>query len=220
MTNKLDVISDDGKWLTYVEGYGYMPSVYGGAGEDDDDDKTNDADQIEKVQAYIKDQVKTHFDALSANQDDPKPDVTQQTPQDDPNAQLREIINPFIEPGLQQAQFTGADAKDYVEFYTGNTEASEYKEKIESTFAALAKAGRATTRKDIHKYILGQEFSADRDKFMDKQSKRKQEQLDRASNASDFGAAGMSRGKDDPSWTNFDTLSLEDMEKKLEGVTF
>jgi hypothetical protein len=181
------------------------------------DNTTND--DLAKAQEFIKSQVETYMQEAFAKQQP----VTQIQPVvADPNQQLRELISPFIDPGINEAKFTGADAKDYVKFYTDpkNIDAAEYQDEVEKAFEALAKVGRSTSRADILRYLRGKEYEADPDKFVAKVAERNKAALERARNAGDIGGSAIDRAKNDTTWTNFGKLSLEDMEKALDGVTF
>lgn len=127
---------------------------------------TQEQSDLDAVNAHIKTQVETYFNELN-NRVSPSPSPS---PQSDANSQLKDLISPFIEPGLNQARFEGADAKDYVRFYTGNQDAVEYQDEVEKTFKVLADAGRATSRADILFYLQGKEYRTDREKFIERDS--------------------------------------------------
>jgi hypothetical protein len=179
-------------------------------------------DDLAKVQGFIKEQVETYFQEQVAKtpalRQVEQQHVVQQ--EDDGKRQLRELIDPFIKPDLDEARFAGADAQDYVKFYTNNPDAAEYQEKVEATFTALKKAGKPLGRADILDYLIGQEYRHDKDKFTEKLNVKRKEQLERAESASDFGAFSVTKAKNDKTFADFDKLPLEDMEKLLEGVTF
>src|SRR5438105_6393503 len=105
---------------------------------------------MEKVQSFIKEQVDNYVAELEAKKPVPQP-VTQhtETEKERNHRQLSEIIKPVVDPDINAARFDAADAKDYIKFYTANPEASEYRDKVEKAFEALAEAGRATSRSDI-----------------------------------------------------------------------
>lgn len=199
----------------------YLPAVYGGA---------EDNDELIKVQNFIKEQVRGYFDELKDKLPAPQPMVTRQSDQEIQQQQLREIISPFIEPGLNEARLHGADAKDYVKFYTSNPEAAEYADEVEKLFEGAVKAGRPIPRQDLLDYVIGKEYRSDRDKFTEKLTSKKKEQVERAESASDIGSFSMTKAKNDPMFAAFtgyerlegDDLSnrVKEMEKALEGVTF
>lgn len=208
----------------YVGDGQYLPAVMGGA----DADNVSD---IEKVQSFIKEQVEAYVAELDAKR--PIPTVTPQPVETDEQRskrQLTEIIKPITDPDINTARFEAADAKDYIKFYTANPDAVEYQEKVEKTFEALAKAGRPTSRNDILDYLIGQEYRSDRDKFTEKLTVKRKEQLERAESAADLGTMSVNKAKNDPAFAhfmNYEKLSgddvstaLKEMERVLEGVTF
>mgnify|MGYP001606994390 CR=1 FL=1 len=180
----------------------------------------NNTEDIEKVEAFLQSKIKAEVEAAfnSYSEQQKTQPITQQT--DNQKDQLKELINPYIEPGIQRAQFEGADAKDYAQFYMRNADASEYADEVEKSFEALAKAGRPTTRADILRYIRGKEMEADPAAFMTKMAEKQKAQVDKAKGAVDFGSSAADRAKNDPTFANFDKLSVEDMEKALDGVAF
>lgn len=178
---------------------------------------------LEGVQNFIKGQVEDYLKQQLPQQVQryvPQQQQSVKTEQDQAKEQLKEIISPFIEPGLEQARFEGADAKDYVKFYTSSPESVEYQDEVEKAFEQLKQAGRPTARADILRYIQGRQFQEDPDKFVAKVSERRKQQLDRAAGAADMGQFSVERARSDPKWSSFDKLSIEEMEKALDGVVF
>jgi hypothetical protein len=186
---------------------------------------------IEKVQSFIKEQVEAYVAELDAKR--PAPTVTQQQTETADQAakrQLTDIIKPITDPDINAARFEAADAKDYNRFYRSNPDAVEYEEKVEKTFEALAKAGRPTSRSDILDYLIGQEYRTDRDKFTEKLTVKRKEQLERADSAVDIGGMSITKAKNDPAFSHFMnyeklqgedvSTALKEMERVLEGVTF
>lgn len=193
----------------------YIPAVFGGAEETDD---------LAKVQDFIKSQVETYFQE-QVQKTPAIQQVERQTARESEDAaqkQLRELISPFVDPALNEARLTAADSMDYVKFYTNNPEAAEYQEAVEKTFEALKKAGRPLPREDILAHTIGKEYRTAPEKFTEKLSAKRQAQLERAESASDIGGMSTSRAKNDGTFGEgkFDKLSVEDMEKALEGITF
>jgi len=183
-------------------------------GEVDNTDQTQD---LAKVQEFMKSQV----DAYMAEKYPQGLSQPATKSQDDlAKEQLGQLINPFVEPQLNEARLTSADAKDYVQFYMNNPDAKEYHDDVEKTFTALVRAGRPISRADILKHKLGEEYQTDPAKFVEKQSERHKQQLQRAEVAVDFGIAALNKAKSDSSFVNFENKSLEEMEKLLEGITF
>lgn len=181
------------------------------------DNNVDEKQDLAKVQDFIKGQVETYFNEMK---DKAAPVVDTKTAEQQAHEQLGQLINPFVEPALNEARLTSSDAKDYVQFYMHNPDAKEYHDDVEKTFTALVKAGRPISRADILKHKLGEEYQADPAKFVEKQTARHKEQVVRAEAAVDFGAAALNKAKSDGTFANFDSKSLEDMEKALDGVTF
>lgn len=192
----------------------WLPAVYGGAEGDVVVDQKQD---LAKVQDFIKGQVETYFNEMK---DKATSGVDIKTAEQQAHDQLGQLINPFVEPALNEARLTSSDAKDYVQFYMHNPDAKEYHDDVEKTFTALVKAGRPISRADILKHKLGEEYQTDPAKFVEKQTTKHKEQLQRAEAAVDFGTAALNKAKSDGTFVNFDSKSLEDMEKALEGITF
>lgn len=188
-------------------------------------------EQIEEraaVQGFIKEQVETYFNELAQQQRQADP-VVQKTQQDQAKDQLRDLINPFIEPALNEARFIAADSNDYAKFYTNNSDAIEYQDEVEKRFKLMKEAGRPTTRADILRHMVGDEFFKDKDRFVERLSEKKKQQLERAESASDFGYGSMTKAKNDPVFGRLADLSrltgddlstaLKELEKALDGVT-
>lgn len=206
----------------YVGDGQYLPAVMGGAEPEVDD--------LAKVQSFIKGEVETYFNELKTQLPAAQPEKTPAQVEDEGKRQIRELISPFIEPGLQEARFAGQSAEDYVKFYTGNTEAIEYQEQVEDMFTKLKAAGRPLPRADILSYIQGTEYRADKDKFIEKASAKRKQQLETAQGAVDFGSMGMTKGKVEPLAAVMGTIeqksgdelsaALKDMEAAMQGMTF
>jgi hypothetical protein len=178
-------------------------------------------EDIARVQEFIRNQVKEQMAEMqAAEQAQRQQRELGETDESRSRRQLKEVIDPVIGPDLQDARFVAADAKDEVRFYRKNPEALEHEEEIEKVFMQLKQAGRATDRATIYQYVMGREFTADREKFTDKQLERRKKQLESADIAQDMGAGAIGRAQRDPKYRDFDKLSLEDMEKALDGVTF
>jgi hypothetical protein len=174
---------------------------------------------FERAQEFIKSQVQTEFERLQA-QRAPAPDPVQgRSTEDIARQQLREAIDPIYRGDIDQARFVSQDAKDYVDFYS-DPESREYKEEVERIFAEANKAGRPMPRRDIQRWLIGKEVIEQPDKYSERVSARKQRELDRAGNAQDFGVGAAARQKADQTFANFSSLSLEEMEKALDGVVF
>lgn len=209
--------------LKFVNGHPYMlidnvwlAGVYGGAEPDPVADQQQD---LAKIQDFMKGQIDSYM--AEKYPQGVQPTLQSSKSQEDVvKEQLGQLINPFVEPALNEARLTSSDAKDYVQFYMHNPDAKEYHDDVEKTFTALVKAGRPISRTDILKHKLGEEYQTNPEKFVEKQTTKHKEQLQRAEVAVDFGTAALNKAKSDSTFTNFDSKSLEDMEKALEGVTF
>lgn len=185
-----------------------------------DNDQNKDL-EIKKVQDFIRSETEKHFNSLYESrsrdnrQQDPQP---QRNDQDDAKRQLKEFIDPIIKPDIDETRLIASDAKDEARFYRKNPDALELEEQIEQAFDRLVKANRPTSREDIYKYIIGQNYTSDRDRFIDSALSKRQAQLDKASAAADMASGGVSRKEMESGRESFSKLSVEEMEKALEGV--
>lgn len=182
-------------------------------------ENTSTEENMNAVQQYLREQFDTY------KQEFMEEFKSQQTPTVDPvkqqNDLIREAVNPFIEPGLNQAKFLAGDAIDRVDFYTTVKDAADYKDQVEAAFTEMAKAGRPTKRSEILKYLKGKEYEADPDAFIKKHGETRQKELDRIASAVDFGGNSGRLKEDHPlSLNNFKSKTVEEMEKALEGYTF
>ena len=182
-------------------------------------EEQDDVAKVEEfLQTRIKSEVETYFNEMQAKQQQRVEHQATPSEQERAQKELREIISPIFDADIKQSRLDAADAKDYTQFYRANPDADP--EEIEKTFKALVDAGRPTTRADIARYLTGKRFEADPTKFMSEMSEKQKQQLARASSAGDIGGSALDRAKNDPQWANFGSLSVEDMEKALDGVTF
>jgi hypothetical protein len=174
---------------------------------------------FEKAQNFIKEQVDSRFDQkyIEQQQRQQQRDVN---PQEVARRQMGDTVRSFVGQDIDEAKFIAADARDYTRFYKSNPLAGEYEAEVEDTFTKLKDAGRATTREDILRYIVGKQAVDEPDKFTERQTARGKAALERANAATDFGSGSLDKARNDPKWTNFSELSIEEMEKALDGVTF
>jgi hypothetical protein len=128
---------------------------------------------------------------------------------------LKDAIDPIYGPDINTAKFTADAAMDYVDFYTSNPDASERKSEIENIFQNAAKAGKPLSRDSINKYLVGQDYLKDPDKFMQSREEKKKLQLQRARDAEDMVEG--SRLKADK-FDNFASKTIEEMEAILADV--
>ncbi len=178
-----------------------------------------DNEDIKRVQSLIREQVQSCMAEQQAAEA-ARQAQGNLTDEQKGRQQLKEVIDPIIGPDINEARFTAADAKDEVRFYRKNPEALDHEEEIEKVFIQLKQAGRATDRATIYQYVLGREYTEDKEKFTDKQIERRRQQTEKADIAQDMGMGALSRARNDPKFKDFDKLSVEDMEKALDGVTF
>jgi hypothetical protein len=188
-------------------------------------EQTDNPQDLERVQSFIRSQVESYLQEQAAQQQyqqrqSASDQQRQPTEREDAQRVLREAINPIIGPDIASANLNAADAKDYVDFYTGNDAALSYKDEVEKVFNDLKNQGRAMPRSAILRYVRGELYETDQAKFTERESARTKRQIERAEGAIDIGAATLNKAKNDPMFTNFDRLPTEEMEKVLEGVTF
>ena len=183
-----------------------------------DENKDNLPEDIEnRLAEMMKSQIEEAMASRNVPTSDPPKDSAP-----DPDDEVRKALSPFIQPGLDDAKFRGDDAKDFASFYLGNPDASSIKDEVEKRFIALAQAGRPTTRDDIYKHIKGQEYVNDPNAFIDKEVERRQKELERINSNADMGLGSLQPriGEGVMSVEEFEGLSVEEMEEKMEGFTF
>lgn len=180
---------------------------------------------INQVNAYIAEQVQQNLASIRQAEQQPQPQPDKVAME----RQVREVLDPIYGPDINNAMFNSADAKDYVDFYTDDLH-REYKDDVETAFQRAKAEGRPTTRNTIYRYLLGNEYATDPDKFSEKQKTLRQKQLDRASSSADVGGSQSNRerqadiarlediGKLDANGKF--VMSVDDMAKALEGITF
>jgi len=185
-----------------------------------------DQNQLARVQEYIRGEVQQY---LQGQQQQAQQQYAQQaaqqqqgqlTPQQQAYQQVGQFVRHFVQPDIDQAKFAAADATDRANFYISNPLAKEYEQELEETYATMVQLGRPTVRADVLRYIRGKEYEANPQKFLEKEKEREKRRIQHVSYASDIGASAISRERVDQLFTDFDKLSLEDMEKRLDGVTF
>ena len=168
---------------------------------------------LDQAKAFIQEQVKE----VLAAQTKPIEPVASDA---DQNKQLQDLINPFIQPALNQATFEARDAKDLATFYHRHPEASERSETIEKAFIEQAKAGRATTRESLNTYFEGQEAQADPTAYAVKITERTKAAQDRLTASTDVGALASAREQDAGRLKAFENMTTEEMETAMAGRTF
>lgn len=174
---------------------------------------------LKKVQEVMRAEAKAVFEAeYKAKSSETKPlDEEEQG-----RKELKKLIDPIYKTEIDKAQLTSAEALDYAKFYNSrNDDAFEYQDKVETMFTNLKEAGRPMSRIDILDYLIGNERRTNPEAYQKREEKRNKTALDKARDAEDVSSYGSSRLKDDiEKFGNFETKTLEEMEKALEGVVF
>jgi len=181
------------------------------AEEKQENPQTNNEDAVAQLQEMIRSSIAEELKKFSQPQE--------HSDQDRAREELKRVIDPIYKNDFDVAKLNSASAIDESRFYRKNPDAVGMEDKIEEMFVRLAQAGRATSRTAIYEYLLGQEVRSNPDAFVEKLSAKKKAELQKATNASDFGGNSVIREKVD-SLKDFDKLSLEELETKLEGITF
>ncbi|MGL5936910.1 MAG: hypothetical protein ACRCZI_14945 [Cetobacterium sp.] len=182
--------------------------------EEQDVKQPSDED-IAKAQNWIKEQVKAQLSEMQS-QEVPRQSVIEQQRPD----QLRDILDPYIAPAVQQARLDAMSAVDESRFYRNNPDALDFESQIESTFNQLMKDGRPLGRADIYHHLIGRMAVTEPDKFNERQKTKHNTQLAKANSAVDFGFNSVGREKEAEEFKAFDKLTSEEMEKRLEGIVF
>lgn len=165
----------------------------------------------EAVDAYIKQQ----FEAFT-NEREASLQQQPQTQVDEVQNNVRQIVDPIYRPDINQARLVAADAKDYSAFYRKHPEAVDLSDKLENLFEESVKNGRPTAREALYKYVLGDLHMTEPEKFADRQKA----QLRQAELAADLGGSGNGKPRNEGTLDDLKAMTLEDMEKALDGVTF
>jgi hypothetical protein len=182
--------------------------------------------ELEQVQGWVKEQVQQYFDEQwSARQTAQQQEQQRQqqqvvSPDEQQRKQAGDFIRSLVGDDINAAKFSAADAKDEIRFYRSNPDAVEYEAEIEKLFTDAAAAGRPTTRQDLYSWMVGREALTEPDKWTEKQAARKKAQVERAEAATDFGASALNKAKEDSRFADFESKTVEEMEKALEGIAF
>lgn len=185
-------------------------------------ESTGDTDiDLAKVQDFIKGQVETYAEEAFRNQARQSTSQASNTPtaEEAAQAQLRNVLAPFIEPGLNEARFVAADARDYTDFYSDPTR-QEDKAEVEKMFAQLKANGKAIPRQDIYDYLNGKKARENPEEFTQKMTAKQRKQIETASTGMDPGLSAFDRARNDPVWSNVNTMPLDELGKALEGMAF
>lgn len=166
------------------------------------------------VDAYIKQQ----FESFSNEREAAMQRQQQQQPQpmDEVQQNVRQIVDPIYRPDIDQARLVAADSKDEGRFYRRHPEAADLSEKIEALFEDAVRNGRPTAREALYKYALGDLQMTEPEKF----AERQRNQLRQAELAADLGGTASGKNRNEGTLDDLKAMTLEDMEKALDGTTF
>ena len=144
--------------------------------------------------------------------------------------QFSNYIQPYVQPIAQQANFAAAAAMDYSKFYTHNKVVKDGEEdiadntisetmqtEIEKTFENMAKQGRPASREEIRNYLLGREIAKAPQAFVEKATKRKQQQLVNAQRGTDIGNASQVAAF---TTDQLQAMSMDQLTKTMENISF
>lgn len=128
--------------------------------------------------------------------------------------EVGELISGYVKPETEKLSLAIADTKDHNLFYQQHGNISdEEKAEVESIFNDRMKRGRPEPRSEIYQYLYGK-------KAMERDKKEREEDTKRkASEASDAGISGLAKIVSERNVDPRD-MSLEELEKALEGITF
>jgi hypothetical protein len=165
----------------------------------------------EAIDAYIRQQFDNF--AQSNNFVRAQPTVDADTAQR--NA-IKEMVDPIYRNELESIRLEARAARDEATFYRKHPEAVDIADDLEKLFVESANNGRPTSREALYDFYNGREQRMNPEKY----EARRKAQLERASAASDIGSGSNGKEKAGITIDDFKSLSLEDMERALEGVTF
>lgn len=158
----------------------------------------------EQMQQFIQQSVQNSFrDALQSQEEPVKQQET------DPWA---DIINPHIQPKVQQAELRAAAAEDKSDFYSSDEwlvdvedhfitedsrkERKELREEVERLFTQQMKAGKPLPRKDILAYLLGNRVLSKKTEYQEaivkKRTKQQDASLQKARQMQEFSSGNIS----------------------------
>jgi hypothetical protein len=190
-------------------------------------EEAEDVNQLERVQQFIKGEVQQYLQQSQQDTAQQQAVAQQQyaaqqqqavNPQQAAYNQVNQFVRGIVQPDIQDAKFAAADAVDRSNFYSTHPLAREYEKEVEEAYKTMVQMGRPTMRADVLRYLRGKEADTDPDAFLKKEQARTK--VRSTAFAGDMGADAVTREKSDQLFENFDKLSVEDMEKRLDGVTF
>lgn len=178
--------------------------------------------------AFLQRMNDTIRESLAQQQVQPEP-AQQPQPQQEQD-QFSNYIQPYVQPIAQQANFAAAAAMDYSKFYThnkvvkdgeediaDNTISETMQSEIEKTFENMAKQGRPASREEIRNYLLGREIAKSPTAFVEKATKRKQQQLTKAQQGTDIGNASQVAAF---TTDQLQAMSMDQLTKTMENISF
>jgi hypothetical protein len=183
------------------------------------DDQVQDAAaapsfDMDALATSVADKLKESFQAPQPQRYQ-APEPQRQTTSDP----VAELVDPYVKPHVERAerraQLAEAAATDAVTFYISHPEIDKAgRLEIEKRFQALKDKGIAFQREDIYNHYQGENI----DKVVEQKIKSREEAARRAADA----AATVGPGSPDKARTTVDarSMSTEDLEKALDGVSF
>lgn len=198
--------------------------------EVDQPGQQNQPNQQFDQEAFLNRMNESIRESLQQNQTQPVEYQQPQQPQQQPVDEFGNYIRPYVQPVLQQANFAAAAAMDYSKFYTNNrvvkngeeditegTISEAMQNEIEKTFENMAKQGRPASREEIRNYLVGRDIAKSPTNFVEKATKKRQVQIEKAQRGSDIGVASQV--------TNFthdqlQAMSMDQLTKTMENINF
>ncbi len=140
----------------------------------------------------------------------------------DADRQLQQQMQQTLDPFTRPIAMLAADAKDHSSFYTRNADMLDQHDEIEKLFDESMRTGRNLGRQDIADYLDGKQRRTDNKTWQERQAAKETavKQKETANSAVDIGFSAMDKAKNDPSWTNFASKTIEEMESALDGIAF
>lgn len=167
------------------------------------------ADDISSAQAFIQREIATALEGYG---------VTKARADTNTVHPLQSVIDPLVTPAINDARIIGLAAQDEARFYRRHPDSTAYEEKIENLFQQGVRTGRLIDRESIYNYLVGQEVTANPDKFVEALAVKKASQLADARRASDFGSGGSGRDLVMDKFEGFESKTLEEMEALLKDI--
>lgn len=164
---------------------------------------------MSQLETLITNSVNNSFKEAFNSREQETQAQTQATQERDPWA---DIVEPIVNPRLQQLQLSNEAAQDKIDFYSSDTwleninehftsddvkkEKAEFRAEIEKTFTNLLRAGKPLPREDIAQYLLGQKVvkqgASYHEAQANKRAKKKEDALKHAQRAVEFQTGNIS----------------------------